>query len=61
MDKYPVTTAQYAAYLQATKYTPRDPTRWLVNWQGSRTPPAAITDVPVPAFFLTRFFFLSFE
>lgn len=43
IDKYPVTTAQYAKYLQESNYRPRDPTRWLVNWNLS-----AHEDTPIP-------------
>ena len=32
MDKYPVTNAQYKAYLDASKYTPRDSFNFLKNW-----------------------------
>ena len=50
IDKYPVTTAAYAEYLSKTGYIPRDPTRWLINWKGSRTPPSNISNVPVGLF-----------
>jgi len=47
MDKYPVTNAKYAAYLKATGYKPLDSYNWLKNWNGTRSPPAAIADMPV--------------
>merc|ERR1711907_7733 len=47
MDQYPVTTAQYSEYLQATKYEPEDSYNYLKNWNGSTTPPDALKDVPV--------------
>jgi len=47
MDKYPVTNALYAEYLNATGYTPRDSYNWLKNWGGTRNPPAELKDVPV--------------
>jgi len=47
MDKYPVTNADYAKYLQATGYKPSDPYRWLKNWNGSATPPPSIANMPV--------------
>lgn len=47
IDKYPVTTTNYSAYLQATGFEPLDPYNWLKNWDGSLTPPTEIADVPV--------------
>jgi len=47
MDKYPVTNANYSAYLQATGYKPLDTYRWLKSWNGSTAPPASIMDMPV--------------
>ncbi len=47
IDKYPVTCGQYAAYLQATGYSPKDPYNWLKDWGGSRTPSADLVDRPV--------------
>jgi len=47
IDKYPVTNANYSAYLKATGYKPRDPYRWLQSWNGADAPPAAILDMPV--------------
>lgn len=47
IDKYPVTTANYSAYLKATGFKPRDAYRWLKNWNGSDTPPASMLDTPV--------------
>ena len=34
MDIHPVTTAEYAAYLRETGYTPVDTYTWLKNWGG---------------------------
>merc|ERR1719321_1541593 len=47
IDKFPVTNANYSAYLKATGYKPRDSYNWIKNWNGSATPPAAIVDMPV--------------
>merc|ERR1711865_254406 len=47
MDKYPVTNANYSAYLEATWFRPDDVYNWLKNWNGSTTAPAEIADLPV--------------
>ena len=48
MDTFPVTASNYSAYLVASGFRPKDPYRWLLNWNGSQpTPPAALADVPV--------------
>ena len=47
MDTYPVTNANYSAYVKATGYAPKDPYRWLLNWGGAAAPPAALVDAPV--------------
>ena len=47
IDYYPVTCRQYGMYLVATGYTPNATLNWLRNWGGSRSPPAALLDVPV--------------
>lgn len=47
MDKFPVTCSEYSEYLTATQYSPRDPTRWLDRWGGSRTPPIGWEKKPV--------------
>jgi hypothetical protein len=47
IDEHPVTNAQYGAYLAASNYTPIDPYNYLLNWGGSRTPPASIAKKPV--------------
>jgi formylglycine-generating enzyme required for sulfatase activity len=47
MDKYPVTTADYSKYLEATGYRPAEAYNWLKNWNGSTTAPAEIADLPV--------------
>jgi formylglycine-generating enzyme required for sulfatase activity len=47
VDEYPVTCANYSAYIAATGFKPADDYRWLKNWNGSATPPAAIADLPV--------------
>ena len=36
MDIHPVTTAEYAAYLRETGYTPVDKYNFLKNWGGER-------------------------
>ena len=33
--------------MAATKYVPADDYRWLKNWGGAKTPPAALVDTPV--------------
>lgn len=52
MDKYPVTTSNYSAYLAATGFTPADTYRWLKNWGATATSTAAKegsdTDTPPP-------------
>jgi len=47
MDKYPVTNAQYSAYLQATGYWPKDTYNWLKSWNGSTVPRAELAEKPV--------------
>jgi len=47
MDKFPVTNANYFAYLSATGYRPADDYHWLQNWNGSTMAPDAIADLPV--------------
>ncbi len=47
MDTFPVTAQNYSDYLKATGFAPRDAYRWLLNWNGKRTPPPALADVPV--------------
>lgn len=39
ISKYPITTAQYADYLNATGYTPKESSRWLKNWDWSSSRP----------------------
>jgi len=43
IDKYPVTVADYAAYLNATGYVPKDTYNWLStwNWTGGKPRPIA--------------------
>ncbi len=36
MDKYPVTNRQFRAFLQSTKYRPRDSSNFLKHWQGGK-------------------------
>jgi iron(II)-dependent oxidoreductase len=36
MDRHPVTTAEYGAYLRSSQYTPLDAYNFLLNWNGSR-------------------------
>lgn len=47
MDKFPVTNANYSAYLEATGYRPADDYSWLKNWNGSSTAPIGIQNLPV--------------
>lgn len=47
VDKFPVTTANYSVYLQATGFRPTDSYNWLKNWNGRTTPPSELLDVPV--------------
>lgn len=47
MDRFPVTCGEYSSYLNASGYVPRDPTRWLFTWNGSRSAPANLTKKPV--------------
>ena len=47
MDKHPVTTAEYGAYLSSSQYRPVDSYNFLHNWNGSRTPPRSIAKKPV--------------
>lgn len=48
-DKYPVTVAQYADYLQSSNYTPVDTEHWLKRWgpPGTRVPPSHMKQQPV--------------
>lgn len=39
MDRYPVTQANYSAYLQATGTLPSDTWHYLANWNWTTTPP----------------------
>ncbi len=46
LDRYPVTNAQFAAFLKATRYKPKDPTNFLKHWvKGS--PPKGLENHPV--------------
>jgi len=46
MDRHPVTNAQFAAFLEATHYKPKDPTNFLNHWvKGS--PPKGLENHPV--------------
>jgi len=47
IDRFPVTCGDYAEYLTATGYIPRDPANWLRRWEGKRTPPAGWSKKPV--------------
>ena len=33
--QYPVTTTEYAEYLAATDYKPKETYNWLKNWEGT--------------------------
>jgi gamma-glutamyl hercynylcysteine S-oxide synthase len=46
MDVTPVTNAQFAEFLSATRYVPRDTTNFLKHWR-ARKPPAGFEDHPV--------------
>jgi formylglycine-generating enzyme required for sulfatase activity len=54
MHKYPVTTANYSTYLQATEYQPDETYNWLKNWKGQQTPPQDLLDKPVTYISLTE-------
>jgi iron(II)-dependent oxidoreductase len=47
IDKYPITNAEYAAFLAASNYTPVDPINFLKSWGGKRTPPVGSEKQPV--------------
>mmetsp|Transcript_50215 Transcript_50215/g.92764 ORF Transcript_50215/g.92764 Transcript_50215/m.92764 type:complete len:725 (-) Transcript_50215:50-2224(-) len=48
MDKFPVTVANYSAYLKDTGYRPADTYNWLKNWNGSvPNPPEHLLQLPV--------------
>ena len=51
IDKFPVTCANYSAYLSATGYRPKDSWNWLKNWGAagiaSGVPPKALAETPV--------------
>jgi iron(II)-dependent oxidoreductase len=54
IDKFPVTNAQYEAYLNASGYTPTDATNWLTFWDHNNrssssqpTPPVSGLKQPV--------------
>jgi formylglycine-generating enzyme required for sulfatase activity len=46
MDKYPVTNAQYAAFILAAGYAPKDVSNYLKHWVGGK-PPAGLENHPV--------------
>jgi len=46
IDRYPVTNAQYQAFLDATGYRPQDERNFLRHWQG-KTPPRGWENKPV--------------
>lgn len=39
IDQYPVTNAQFAAFLKATRYRPKDPSNFLKHWPNAQMPP----------------------
>lgn len=47
IDRFPVTCAQYSAYLESSGYTPQDPYNFLRNLNGSRDCPVALGKKPV--------------
>jgi formylglycine-generating enzyme required for sulfatase activity len=49
MDKYPVTTTNYSAYLAATGFTPLDTYRWLKNWGTVATEADGAGETGVPS------------
>ena len=49
MDKYPVTTTNYSAYLAATGFTPLDTYRWLKNWGTAATEADGAGEMGVPS------------
>jgi formylglycine-generating enzyme required for sulfatase activity len=46
MDRTPVTNAQYAAFVTASGYAPKDASSYLKHWTGGK-PPAGLEDHPV--------------
>jgi len=46
MDKFPVTNAQFAAFIKATGYAPKDTSNYLKHWVGGK-PPAGQENHPV--------------
>ena len=46
MDKYPVSNAQYAAFIQAAGYAPKDVSNYLKHWVGGK-PPSGLENHPV--------------
>eukprot|EP01047_Picozoa_sp_COSAG01_P121358 COSAG01_NODE_50138_length_366_cov_0.471910_1_plen_93_part_01 len=48
IDRFPVTNAEYAAYLKSSGYEPIDKFNYLKNWNNSRTScPSALAKKPV--------------
>ena len=47
IDRHLVSCADYARYLQATGYQPKDRHNWLRNWAGNRSPGWKLANVPV--------------
>jgi formylglycine-generating enzyme required for sulfatase activity len=46
MDRFPVTNAQFAEFLAATGYRPKDATNFLAHWRGGK-PPSGLENHPV--------------
>ena len=46
MDKFPVTNTQFAAFLKATGYAPKEASNYLKHWVGGK-PPAGLENHPV--------------
>jgi len=46
IDRYPVTNAEFKAFVDATGYQPEHPAKFLAHWKGA-APPAELADHPV--------------
>ena len=52
VDKYPVTNADFAAFIKTAKYAPRDEEHYLQHWENG-APPAGSAKKPVTYVALT--------